>query len=98
MDRLVEEVVIRGRTVKLTHEDVALERIVLDTENPRIRYRLSLQQNGKSLDEVIQSMPEGKLLRRDIETNGGLRARVMLQEDGGKHLEAVGGHCRVARL
>jgi hypothetical protein len=98
MDRLVEEVVIRGRTVKLTHEDVALDRIVLDTENPRIRYRLSLQQNGHSLDEVIQSMPEVKLLRRDIETNGGLRERVILQENGDNHLKAVEGNCRVVCL
>src|SRR5439155_10487047 len=79
-------------------EDVPLERIVLDTENPRIRYRLSLQQNGHSLDEVIQSMPEVKLLRRDIETNGGLRERVILQENGGNQLKAVEGNCRVVCL
>lgn len=94
----IEEVTIGGRAVVLTHDEVPLERIELDENNPRIRYRLTLQQNGKSLDDVILGLPEVKHLRRDIEHNGGLRERVILQENGGGMLKAVEGNVRMVCL
>ncbi len=89
---------VGGRAITLTHDEVPLERIALDENNPRIRYRLKLQQNGKSLDEVILAMPEVKQLRRDIEKNGGLRERVILEVNGEGQLKAVEGNCRVVCL
>jgi hypothetical protein len=95
MDKqMVEEVTIDGRTVQLTYEDVPIEKIGLDEDNPRIRYRLKLQQNGKSLEQVILAMPEVKALQADIKRNGGLRERVILQPSGTK-LKALEGNVRV---
>ncbi len=98
MEKMIEEVVIAGQTVQLTHADVPIEQIELDEDNPRIRYRLKLQQNGKSLDQVMLAMPEMKALRRDIEKNGGLRERVILQENGGPKKKAVEGNSRLVSL
>lgn len=100
MEKLIEETTVDGKTVRLVHDDVPLERIELDQNNPRIRYRLSLQvTNGKKpsekeLAKVILAVPEVKQLRRDIERNGGLRERVILQENGDK-LKAIEGNCRL---
>jgi len=97
MDKFIEEVSVGGKPIRLVYDDVAIDRIELDPNNPRIRYRLKLEQNGKSLDEVIMSMPEVKALRRDIEANGGLRERVVLQENGSK-MKAIEGNCRMVCL
>lgn len=101
MDRLIEETTIDNKTIQLAHEDVPIERIELDRENPRIRYRLALEVSGngrkpseKELEKVILEVPEVKRLLRDIEQNGGLRERVILQENGTK-LKAIEGNCRL---
>lgn len=101
MDRLIEETTIDNKTIQLVHDDVAIDRIELDQDNPRIRYRLALEANGngkkpseKELEKVILDVPEVKRLLRDIEQNGGLRERVILQENGTK-LKAIEGNCRL---
>jgi hypothetical protein len=101
MDRLIEETTIDNKTIQLVHDDVAIERIELDQDNPRIRYRLALEANGngkkpteRELEKVILDVPEVKRLLRDIEQNGGLRERVILQENGAK-LKAIEGNCRL---
>src|SRR6266446_4094725 len=93
-EQMIEEVTIDGRPIRLEHADVPIDQIELDENNPRIRYRLKLQQNGKSLEQVIMLMPEVKALKRDIEKNGGLRERVILQPNGTK-LKAMEGNVRV---
>ncbi len=95
--QLIEEVTVGGKPIRLTYDDVPIEKIELDENNPRIRYRLKLEQDGKGLDQVIMAMPEVKQLRRDIEKNGGLRERVILQENGSK-LKAIEGNCRMVCL
>lgn len=95
MDKMIEEVTIGKQIIRLQHEDVPIEKIEMDRDNPRIRYRLKLEQNGKSLEEVIQEMPEVHKLRKDIEANGGLRERVILQENGNGKFKAVEGNCRL---
>lgn len=95
---MIEEVVIGGQTIQLVHARVPIDRVALDEDNPRIRYRLSLQQNGKSLEEVMLAMPEMRSLERDIERNGGLRERVILQNTGERRLKAVEGNSRLVCL
>ncbi|MFN2453464.1 MAG: hypothetical protein ABR577_04520 [Pyrinomonadaceae bacterium] len=103
MEKLIEETTVDGKTVRLVHDDVPLERIELDQDNPRIRYRLSVQTtNGKKpsekeLAKLILGVPEVKQLLRDIQRNGGLRERVILQENGDK-LKAIEGNCRLTCL
>ena len=95
---MIEEVVIGGQTIHLKHSAVPIDRVELDEDNPRIRYRLKLQQNGKSLEQVMLAMPEMAALQRDIERNGGLRERVILQENGPRKLKAVEGNTRLVCL
>ena len=97
-DKMIEEVVIGGQTIQLEHSAVPIDQVQLDEDNPRIRYRLRLEQNGKSLEQVISAMPEMKALQRDIERNGGLRERVILQDNGGRKLKAVEGNSRLVCL
>lgn len=93
-ERFIEEVTIGGRSIRLAHEDIPLQDVLLDEDNPRIRYRLKLEQNGKPLKEVILGLPEVKSLKRDIEKNGGLRERVIVQENGQGKWNLVEGNCR----
>lgn len=95
MDKLMEEVTIGGKTIQLIHDDVPIENVELDNKNPRIRYRLQLERNGKSLEEVILAMPEVKALRKDIAKNEGLRERVILQQNGNGKFKAIEGNCRM---
>ena len=94
-ERVVEEVTIGNKPVQLVHDNVPIDRIALDENNPRIRYRLKLEQAGKSIEDVILGMPELKLLRKDIERNGALRERVILQEVKKRRFRAVEGNCRM---
>jgi hypothetical protein len=93
-EHMIEEVIVNGQPLRLRFEDVPIEQIELDEDNPRIRYRLKLQQDGKSLEQVILEMPEVKALRKDIEANKGLRERVILQENGAKK-KTIEGNCRL---
>src|SRR5206468_870194 len=77
-----------------THEDVPLDRVELDERNPRIRYKLRLQADGKKLEEVILALPDVRKLKKDIEKNGGLRERVVVQPNGNGKLKVVEGNCR----
>jgi hypothetical protein len=96
MDKVVEDVTINKQAIQLIHDDVPVDRIELDENNPRIRYRLKFEMNGKgSVENVILGLPEVKLLKKDIEANGGLRERVMLQENGNGKFKAVEGNCRM---
>ena len=96
-EHMVEEVIVNGRTLHLRFENVPIDKIELDDNNPRIRYRLKLEQGDRTLEQVILAMPEVKSLRKDIERNGGIRERVILQENGSK-LKTIEGNCRLVCL
>jgi hypothetical protein len=97
-EQMVEEVTVAGQTVRLLHQEVPIEEVTLDENNPRIRYRLRLMTTkGKSLDDVILALPEVKKLRLDIERTGGLRERVILQENGTTK-KTIEGNCRLVCL
>jgi hypothetical protein len=96
----IEETMVGNRTIKLVHDDVPIELVELDFENPRIKYKLSLQgTNGdapteKDLEQIILNLPDVRKLQRDIEHNGGLRERVILQKTGNGKYVAVEGNVR----
>lgn len=95
-DQTFEEVVVKGETIRLEHRDVPIDEILLDEDNPRLRYMRESEPN-KPLDELIRSLPDAPKLRKDIEDNGGLRERVILRPDGdGKFKAAEGNRRRVA--
>src|SRR5205085_6340675 len=99
MDRVIEEITIENRTVQVIQDLVPIEQIQLDRDNPRIKYRLSLEANKekthteKELEKLVLDLPEVKYLRREIEHHGSLHERVILQEHGTK-FKAVEGNCR----
>jgi hypothetical protein len=92
--RVMEELTIDGQPIFLEHLDLPLEDVELDQDNPRIRYRLSLAKNGKTLSEVIMALPEVTKLRKDIELNKGLRERIIVKRNGNGKYKAVEGNCR----
>ena len=94
MDKLFEEITIGGELIQLEHDDISLDNIELDEQNPRIQYRLAIGRGGKTLDEVILGMPEVTKLRKDIELNGGLRERVTVQKNGNGKFKTLEGNCR----
>ncbi len=103
MDRqIVEEVTVAGQTIRLLHDEVSLDLLDLDFENPRIKYKLSLQlMNGdrpseKDLEKLILDLPEVRKLRRDIEHNKGVRERIIVQKTEDGRYKAVEGNCRTA--
>lgn len=93
MERVLEELTIDKEAVFLEHADIPLEDVHLDEDNPRIRYRLALEKDGKSLDEVILRMPEVSKLKKDIFENGGLRERIILKKNGKGYIVPE-GNCR----
>ncbi|MGH9535399.1 MAG: hypothetical protein ACRD2E_11125 [Terriglobales bacterium] len=95
---ITEEVTVMGHPVRFTYSNVPIEQIELDQSNPRIRYRLAMEQNGKGLEQVIMALPEVKELRKDIELTGGLRERVVLQQNGNGKYKALEGNCRMVCL
>lgn len=100
-NQTMEETVVAGETVVLTHANVPLDQIELDRDNPRLRYRLLMEtnNNGNSstadLQALILSLGDVKSLMKDIHLNGGLRERVILQQNGNGKLKAVEGNCRL---
>jgi hypothetical protein len=92
--RVLEELTIDGQPIFLEHVDLPLESVELDQDNPRIRYRLSLAKNGKTLPEVILALPEVTKLRKDIELNRGLRERIIVKRTSKGKFKAVEGNCR----
>ena len=97
MDKLVEEITINGRTIEMQHLDVSLDQVELDEENPRLRYRLSLEDDGKkSLEELLLGAREVGDLKKDIKRTRGLRERVYLQQVRKGRFVVREGNCRFA--
>jgi hypothetical protein len=95
-DQTFEEVTIKGEKIVLEHRNVPTIDIVLDEDNPRLRYQRA-KDGDKPLEDIIRAMPDAARLRKDIEDNGGLRERVILQPlANGKYKVAEGNRRRVA--
>ena len=54
MEKLVEieEVMVGGQVLQLKHENIPIDDLALDPENPRIRYRLA-HAHGKSAEQEL---------------------------------------------
>src|SRR5262245_43238888 len=99
-NQMIEETVVAGTSILLTNQNVPLDQVELDKDNTRLRYRLLMETNGNGtgkteLSALILGLPEVKQLMKDIEKNGGLRERVILQQNGNGKLKAVEGNCRL---
>jgi hypothetical protein len=95
IDRLlVEEVTVDGAPFVLEHIEIPLDKLELDENNPRIQYRLALDKETKTLDDVIMAMPEVAKLRKDIETNRGLREKIVVQKQSNGKYKVLEGNCR----
>lgn len=95
-EQTFEEVVVKGEIIRLEHRNVDIDDIILDEDNPRLRY-MRTKEGGKPLDEFIRGMPDASKLRKDIEANGGLLDRIiLLQLPNGKFKVAEGNRRRVA--
>lgn len=93
-DKFVEEITVGGQPIRLVHDDVPIELVELDERNPRIQYRLQFEARGKELGQVIMGLAEVKQLRKDIEKSGGLRERIILQQNGSGSFKVREGNCR----
>jgi hypothetical protein len=90
----MEEVTVDGAPFVLEHTDIPLDQVELDEHNPRIQYRLAIGKGSKTLDEVILGMSDVTKLRKDIELNGGLREKIVVQKLGNKKYKVLEGNCR----
>jgi hypothetical protein len=97
-DQLIEEVTVGNKALRLIHEELPIEKLDLDENNPRIRYRLMASLNGKPLQEAIRSMHEFPGLKKDIEGNGGLREKIIAQRNGNGKFKVIEGNCRLTAL
>lgn len=91
---MVEEITVDGAPFVLEHLDIPVDKLELDKRNPRIQYRLALEQGSKTLDEVILGMSEVTKLRKDIELNGGLREKIIVQKAEDGKYKVLEGNCR----
>jgi hypothetical protein len=91
---MIEEVTVAGAPFRLEHIDIPTDKLDLDTDNPRIRYRLSLLSTTKTIDEVILGMPEVTKLRKDIELNEGLREKIIVQRLPNGRFKVLEGNVR----
>lgn len=94
MQKVIEELTVAGEHIQLEHADIPLSQVALDEDNPRIRYRLKYLDTGKTLDERIMKIPQVPGLLKDIEANGGLRERIIVQKNG-KDFVSREGNCRL---
>ncbi|HEY3917357.1 MAG TPA: hypothetical protein VGL83_06175 [Stellaceae bacterium] len=94
MSKVIEELTVAGERIHLEHADIPLQDVEPDEENPRIRYGLRYLDMGKTLDERIMKIPQVPALLKDIEANGGLRERIIVQKSGKDYISRE-GNCRL---
>ncbi|HTE39636.1 MAG TPA: hypothetical protein VK629_02330 [Steroidobacteraceae bacterium] len=93
-----QTVTIENRSIPVTAEDIPLDDVKLDHDNPRIRENLK-KRNGKSgiatqkdLQKMILELPGVSSLQRSIRDNKGLHERIYVRDDG----VVAEGNCRTA--
>jgi hypothetical protein len=95
----VEDVMVGGQVLRLKHEDIPIDQLELDPENPRIRYRLQHQKPGAEQEQELLGWPDVIKLRKDIEKSGGLRERIIVQWDArSKKYKVIEGNCRTVSI
>ncbi len=95
----VEEVMVGGQMLRLKHENIPIDQLELDPDNPRIRYRLQHQKPGGEQEQELLGWPDVIRLRKDIEKSGGLRERIIVQWDPRtKKYKVIEGNCRTVSI
>lgn len=79
--------VVAGSTVKVTHETVPIENILLNPDNPRIRFQIKRQFGSKRLNQtdlenLIRAQPGFDGLQKAIRKAGGLHDPIIVAHDG----------------
>ena len=93
-----EEVMVGGQALQLRHQDIPIDELELDPDNPRIRYRLA-HTSGKNAEQELLGWHDVVMLRKDIEKSGGLRERIIVQQDPKtKKYKLVEGNCRTVSI
>jgi len=98
-NQVIEEVSIDGRPFRLVHDTIPIDEVEYDEENPRMKYTLLLQQMSggkrKTMDDTMLEFADIKALAKDIDQNGGLLERIIVQPHGRK-MKAKEGNRRLA--
>src|SRR5207249_9175225 len=82
-----EEITLGGRKIELIHQDVPVDGVHLDPENPRVGYvirSLGKKATEQQIRGILWGTSSVKALARQIKLNGGLIERPILQRVNGK--------------
>lgn len=91
-----EEITLGGKKIELIHENVPIDQVRLDSDNPRIGYivrSLGTKATQERIRDTLWGTHYVKGLARQIMANGGLIERPILQQVDG-HFVAREGNCR----
>lgn len=84
--RFTTQLTIAGMSVEVTHENVPLDSLRLDPDNPRIRLQMDMvRKKPKTPDELMALMREQNgydALQRQIRIDGGISDPLMVRHDG----------------
>lgn len=89
-----DRVMIDGKEVEFRREDVPVDKLRLDPENPRLHYivksLLAGERNDEKLHEILWSRDSIKSLAKSIHQNGGVMEPIVVLGD----YRVVEGNCR----
>lgn len=95
--KLVDRIIIEGRTVGLTGADIPIDRLRLDPKNPRLINSVLAASKAASdadlqvfLEDNLWADPNVRDLLRQIQANKGLTERILVTEDA----TVIEGNCR----
>ncbi len=79
--------VIAGSAVDVTHEMMSAEAVLLNPDNPRVRFQIQHRKGGKTLNshellELIREQPGYDALQKAIRKAGGIYEPVVVRHDG----------------
>jgi hypothetical protein len=97
MSKTQHVIYIGTKAIPLTLEQVPLEEVRLDADNPRLRHRVQSRFNGKKptqeqLRSILVDLPAVGEMQANIRENGGLLVPIYIKDDG----LVVEGNCRTA--
>ena len=92
----MDEITLDGRKVAVRNEDIPVERLRLDAQNPRIANTVAFRQDLKSdfeaaIEDLLWSDPDVRDLYRQVLVNRGLIERIIVTTD----FTVVEGNCRL---
>jgi hypothetical protein len=93
---VVDEITLDGRKVAVRNEDIPVERLRLDAQNPRIANTVAFRRDPKAdfevaIEDLLWSDPDVRDLYRQVLVNRGLIERIIVTTD----FTVVEGNCRL---